>query len=249
MNKLTSSFLLLFFLSGIASAQDPDPNFDPLGKNVDLQKIIRVQLEFIEMPHPALTQLMRKPRQSANDESLRANCDDLLKKGEARVIETVSIITRPGQKGTAESIQEYIFPTEWEPAESAYSVTDKEGVTTAYEGTSAPTPTTFDTINLGTTLEVEPNLGSDHQIIDVRIAPSITYLAGKNHWGKWSREGVDVSVEMPLIYKLQFSTGTTLITGQPQMLAILSPKNDKGLTDHTRKVMVFIRADVLTVGR
>ena len=40
----------------------------------DAPRMIRVQAEFIEMPHATYTRLMATPRTSSNDAALRAEC-------------------------------------------------------------------------------------------------------------------------------------------------------------------------------
>jgi|GEM_PF-4145032 len=146
------SFLLgpLFSLSPLFAQ-----NFDPLGEeeNQYLPRMIRVQMEFIEIPHTEYTKIMKKPRKTANDDDLRSACDALIESGKGKVLESTCVIAKPGLKATSGSILEYIYPTEYEPAMGAETVTDKDGKQTAVHGTNAPTPTTFDTKNLGLSFE------------------------------------------------------------------------------------------------
>ena len=45
------------------------------------------------------------------------------------------------------------------------------------------------------------------------------------------------------------NTAVTLAAGEPMLVAALSPKNQAGATDFTRKLMVFVKAVVITTGR
>jgi hypothetical protein len=54
---------------------------------------------------------------------------------------------------------------------------------------------------------------------------------------------------MPIMYSLRINTSVTLAAGKPTMVAALSPKDEKGFPDFKRKLMVFVKADVLTTGR
>jgi Flp pilus assembly secretin CpaC len=54
---------------------------------------------------------------------------------------------------------------------------------------------------------------------------------------------------MPTFYTLRVNTSVTLADGQSMLVAALSPKNKDGVTDFTRKLMVFVKADVITTGR
>ena len=51
------------------------------------------------------------------------------------------------------------------------------------------------------------------------------------------------------MYTLKLNTGVTLAAGQYCLVAAVSPKSKEGFPDFTRKLMVFVKADVLTIGR
>ena len=251
---LNSALIALLSMAPMVCAQESTPEFDPLGEHNDLPKLIRVQVEFIEMPHTSLTKLMKAPRTSTNDSDLREACDKLIEKKEAIVLETAIINTRSGQNATAESISEMIYATEYEPSEIPHTQDVKaedldETNIDVPRLMTPPTPTSFDTKKVGMTLEVEPILGANDKIIDLRFSPTLVYFTGWESWGKWHMKEAESQMQMPTFYVLRVTTGTTLIAGQTQMIAALSPKDEKGNTDPTRKIMVFVRADVLTIGK
>ena len=55
--------------------------------------------------------------------------------------------------------------------------------------------------------------------------------------------------QMPVMYSMRTSTGITLLDGTYCFVAALSPKSAEGFPDFDKKLMVFVRADVVTVGR
>ena len=227
--------------------------FDPLGEAAEavLPKLIRVQVEFIEIPHEKMTELLAEPGKSANDTELRAKLQELLKAGKATMLETQLGTTRSGQLGKVESIEEFIYPTEYEPSELPTTV-NIDGTETGKNTESLstpPTPTAFETRNLGSTLEFEPILGEDNKTVDLRLAPEIVYHPKNTVWAEWADKKAKANIEMPVMYSLRFSTGLVVTSGQTFLAAALSPKDEKGSPDFTRKILVFVRADVLTVGR
>ncbi|MCW1885663.1 hypothetical protein OKA04_13065 [Luteolibacter flavescens] len=234
-------------------AQEATPEFDPLGENVDLPRQVRVQAEFIEVSHETLTKLLLKPREGADDSALRQDLAKLTEEGKATVVETMLCIARSGEKALTESIKEFIYPTEYEPAEIPNEIhTTESGEKVKTDGkdhATGPTPTSFEARNLGSTLEIEPTLSGNGKIIDLRIAPEIVYHVGNETWAEWKGKYGDASVRMPTMYTLRFTTAATLMDGQPLFVAALSPKGEDGFPDFKRKLMVFIRCDVLTVGR
>lgn len=250
--SLLAAVLCLF---QFAHAQTSTPEFDPLGEHDDLPKQIRVQVEFIDVPHEMLTDLLFGEKAPANDVELRKQVAQLVKDGKASILETMLCTARSGQKATSESIEEFIYPTEYEPAELPDKVEfkDKEDAEAAKKArrdfATGPTPTAFETRNLGSTLEIEPTLGIDDKFIDLRFLPEIVYHVGNEIWAEWKGEHGNSPVQMPKFYKVSINTSVTLAAGKPMLVAALSPKDDQGKPDFTRKLMVFVKADVLTVGR
>ncbi len=108
-----------FALATPPHAQTGTPEFDPLGEYDDLPRQIRVQVEFIDVSHEQLTELMSGSTPPANDAELRKRAGQLVKDGKATILETMLCIARSGQRATAESIEEFIYPTEYEPAKLA----------------------------------------------------------------------------------------------------------------------------------
>jgi hypothetical protein len=54
---------------------------------------------------------------------------------------------------------------------------------------------------------------------------------------------------MPTFYSLRVNTSVVLADKKPILLGALSPKNQDGKVDFTRKLMVFVKADIITTGR
>lgn len=216
---------------------------------------IRVQVEFIDVSHEQFTELMFGPKPPAGDGELRQQVAQLIKDGKATVMETLLCTTRSGQKATTESVEEFIYPTEYEPATLPTNIPAKdEEVLGKVSGkrpdpATGPTPTAFDTRNVGSTLEIEPKLSNDHKTIDLRFIPEIVYHVGNEVWAEWKGEHGNSPVQMPTFYTLRLNTAVTLTEGHFMLAAALSPKSKEGIPDLTRKLMVFVKADVIATGR
>ncbi|MDB4544705.1 type II and III secretion system protein, partial [Akkermansiaceae bacterium] len=112
------------------------------------------------------------------------------KKG-ADIMTAPSVVARPGQNATIEIIREFIYPTEYEPPELPNQVGGGfgGGTTTGLgsSGGSFPvtpaTPTSFDTKKTGVTLEVEPAVGANDNVIDLRFSPTIVEFEGFVNYG------------------------------------------------------------------
>lgn len=204
-------------------------------------KNLRVCVQFVEVPHPVLTELLAGPDTAGpvlHDKALA-----LAKDGTVKLLESCVVMCRSGQKATVESICEMIYPTEYEPP--------------GHEPIPPPTPkkpsvrpnlfVAFETRNTGTTLEVEPTLSEDGKIIDLRLVPEIVQLIRVDtfmeHVDKWG----DASSRMPVFATWRLSTGVTLMAGQFEMIGVITPKPNAPVPAVLRKLLVFVRVDVLPV--
>lgn len=237
----------------LAEENEVDPFNDPEAKEIPM---IQVRVEFVEMSHAKLTELLFLDEQESNDATaLRNTVAELVKSGEASILETMMVSAPHGQRATSESILEYIYPTEYEPPEipTEVDLPDKEGGLTpedikALSLMATPaTPTSFETANLGSTLEIDASVVSMKQIF-LRFSPEIVWHTGNTVWTE-RKDGIgNVSkIEMPEFYKLSVNMALNCIDGQYNLVSVLSPKDQDGVTDFTRKVMVFVRCDIKKV--
>lgn len=86
-------------------------------------------------------------------------------------------------------------------------------------------------------------------IVEIRAIPTLAALGGEVVWSEGNAQVPASKTAMPLFYTLTVKTTTTLVAGEPQFVATLSPRGPDGFRNPDRKVMVFFRADVLTSGR
>lgn len=230
--------------AGKAGGNEDDSGQDAFDEHAPKQ--VQVQVEFVEMSHEALTKLlfMAKPG-SANAGKLRQQVQDMVAKNEAKVLETQIACAKSGQKATAESIHETIYPTEYSPPVLPNPESEKNN--TAVPVTISD-PTAFETRNVGSTIEIEPTIGADDDIVDLRIMPELIWRTENSVWheGK-DKAGNAIKTEMPNFCVLRLSTELSCKDGQYVLAGTLTPKDAKGEIDMTRKVMVFVKCDILSV--
>lgn len=231
-----------------------DQPYDPMGAEAEamLPRHVRTQVEYIELSLEQMTALMADPQATKTDTILRQRVAELIKTDKAKIIETQMVIARSGEKSTSESIREYIYPTEYEPPKLPTTVKIENGAEDKIKRedlATPPTPTAFETRNLGSTLEVEPTIGENNHTIDLRISPEIVYHVENIKWATWKDKNSEADIMMPIFYSLRVTTALTLANGKPSLVAALSPKNDKGITDFSRKILIFVKCDVIIVGK
>jgi len=155
--------------------------------------------------------------------------------------ERLSVLrVRAGQKATAESIAEHIYPTEWEPPElpnvvgvqivedrgkdapaqapNLEKLSNSPNMVNATDNLRTPAmPTAFETRNVGHTLEVEPTLQEDFRTIEMRIAPENVTLAGELLHGQDLAE-----TKSPQFEAQKLSLGVIVKSGMPHLLGTVS---------------------------
>ena len=113
-----------------------------------------------------------------------------------------SVTAKSGQKATIEIIREFIYPTEYEPPEIPNSVGGGNdqggGIGGGGGGGTIPvtpaTPTAFETRNTGVTLEIEPTIGENDFVIDLRFVPEIVEFEGFINYGSPIQTSVTTSI-------------------------------------------------------
>lgn len=234
-----------------AESPDVPSENDPFAPNHSTPKNIQVQVEHIELSHEALTKLLFLAEPKTTDAAaLRKQLQELVAKNEAKVLETQILVAKSAQKSTTEAIHEFIYPTEFTPlmfGEQYLKNQEKEPTTSAYPANPA-TPTAFDTRNVGSSLETEAAVDEEGKTIDLRLVTELVWHTGNVVWQDHKDEaGNTYQVQMPDMYALRATTSVSCISGQYTLLAVLSPKDAKGETDMTRKVVTLVKCDVLDV--
>lgn len=255
----------LLVLSSSLIAQEPAPRPAPeafengdLGKSEDFDvapnapMMVQVTVEFIEVPQAEVTRLLHKEKLGKDGSKLREELQKSVDAQKANLYETMMVTGRSGQKSTAESIREVIYPTEYEPGCAGLGdSSDKEKTPQekAFKAAmQAVTPTAFETRNTGSTLEIEPTIGADNTTIDLRLVPEIVFDTGIKKWNVRKDElGNESWIEMPLFYSVKSNTSLTLADGMPQLLSVLTPKGADGTPDASRKMLVIVTADIVKV--
>lgn len=216
---------------------------------------VRVQVEFIELSHPDLTELMFGDKVATNDSELRKQLTQLIKDNKASVRETLLCTTRNGDKATTESVEEIIYPTEYDPAQlpKPPSADEKKDAVQVPAITTldalGPCPTAFETRNVGPTLEIEPTLSDDGKWIDLRFVAEIVEYSGNTIWVEWKGKHGNTPIQMPDFYTMRINTSVILAKGQATLIGVLSPKDKNGAIDPSRKLMVFAKADIVAPGK
>lgn len=198
-----------------------------------------------------------------------------------------SVTAKSGQKATIEIIREFIYPTEYEPPELPNSVSNGQvqpvqqqvipavippvvggivppvlgGNGGGFAPTGFPvtpaTPTAFETRNTGVTLEIEPTIGENDFVIDLRFLPEIVEFEGFINYGSpIQAPGADAQgnptvsiitenrIEMPVFSARRVNTALTIYDGYTVAIGGLMREDVQNVEDK-----VPILGDIPWIGR
>lgn len=171
-----------------------------------------------------------------------------------------SVITRSGQSAQIESIQEFIYPTEYEPPElpnqigANVQINPLNGQIGVNQGTTPVTPanpTAFTTTNLGCMLEVLPQLG-EGGYVEVAVKPTIRRFDGFINYGSPIRGGgsstqlgavaglvtggnfgvlTENNIVMPVISTVRGDTTLTILNGETVVMGGLMTESKVKVQD------------------
>jgi general secretion pathway protein D len=141
-----------------------------------------------------------------------------------------SVVAKSGQKALIEVIREFIYPTEFEPPQvtqgsaSSSRTIDGEPLGGSTPLATPASPSAWATRNLGITLEIEPTIGENDFLVDLRFVPQITEFDGFINYGS------PINVPNPN-YKTLFPTSSN----NPQTIAVTENRIDQPIFS-TRRV-------------
>ncbi len=215
-------------------------------------KMVSVQLDYIEVSHEQLLDLLFTGAPPAADATpLRKKLQGMIQAGQAKLLETTQVSTRSGVKAGADAQREWIYPTEFEswavPRDIDPPGTPQRLTADELRGLEVmvipPTPTSFETRNLGSFMEVEPNVTDEN--VQLRLSSSLVWPTGRTLVAERKDSGGnDDKAELPEIYSMSLDTSLSCPPGRHVLAAVLSPMDAHGATDPSRKVMVFAKCGV-----
>ncbi len=200
---------------------------------------IRVSMQFIAMPHRAMTELLAGGETGSK---LWEEVFALTKDGRARILETGMIACRSGEKALIESVREEIFPIEIE----APVMCGKQFPDFNYSPKQRPI-TAFEIRNVGTLLEVEARDLEGGGFVELRWVPELVTRLRLETMIEYSDKHGDASIRMPIFETWRTNTFLTLRAGRFRLVSVFSPKQQVPAPFLDSRVLLFVRADVLPV--
>jgi hypothetical protein len=197
--------------------------------------------EYIEVDAVLASQLIRQQTRTVDASIIRAQLDELISKGSAKVLHIDSLLTRGGQRAKSESIRELRFPAEDEPPSAVMKLPDSK--------TGQPIGSAiFDTRSTGFTVQMEPLASADQETIELYISPTHVRHTGNETYGDGR-----YAIQQPVFETLSLSTKITAINGKPMLIGMHSletaraakmASDEERSAMQNRRILVFVTSKV-----
>ncbi|MGJ8724639.1 MAG: hypothetical protein ACSHYB_08790 [Roseibacillus sp.] len=245
-------------------AKKPSQNKASSGNNSDedYPKVLSICYETFSLP---LADAAALQKEEISDALFYQKLQEGIKAGSAKQEALIVIRSRSGETSSSESIIEYIHPTEYQPAglptQSGTAPSKEEPASPIKDQKQAPHPTaasasessniiipatavSFETRNLGVTLELQAVIGMNTRTFDIRLNAEHTLQVELSKWGQG-----ESLVEMPEFETSRFNTGITGTHGKPSFIGTINrPPNSKIDADAANKVwFAFVTPTVVVV--
>ena len=204
------------------------------------EKNILLYAEWIETDINLFSDWLSENHITSAGESLREQAAKWIGEGKAEIINSASVVARSGQRAKVESVDQYTYATEFDPAEIPNDLTLENGAETPITPFN---PAALETRNLGTTFEVDPVLGNDMMTIDLNLAPEIVEL---DEIIQWPPQQTDerFQAHLPVFYTQKATTQITTLDGIPALVATTRPLKAANPKRKQPIVLLFVRPDV-----
>ena len=207
---------------------------------------INFTAEWIEVDLTSLPALLRKHGGEVDSTPLYEEVGELIKSGKAKSVEVVFGRLNPfDDRCKIESIEEVIYPTEYDPAEIPNTVGLDKDSDAALIPSTPPNPTAFETRNTGVTVELETAVDENNRFIDVNLAPEhVEFLERDYHVAE---EDIDDSllaaVWSPRFYTMRITTRVRMKTNSIALVGTFTPHDEENTG---KRLMLFIQAFTLS---
>ncbi|MCB1227820.1 MAG: hypothetical protein KDK99_18525 [Verrucomicrobiales bacterium] len=221
---------LVWLLSGTAA----------LALNPDSPKQLEIRVQFIEMTAENANTLLLADDLPTDTRGWSERLKTLLSSGQGTVAASATVITKSGQRASVESVDEHIYPTEFDTPNE-----DKDSKNPS-SSTGVPIPTTFEMRPVGVRLEVDPVLGADGETVDLNLAPEWIQYFGDKSQVQVPVAGSSVEAELqPRFYSIKTQTSVTLTNGGSALIGEHLPPDEEGVADSSRRILMFVSVRVI----
>ena len=234
---LCSTALAISLSATLASAGDKKKPLSPVWGGLD----IGVLVEHIELDRASASKFVRE--HDGDGTKLRQQLQKLVDAEKAKILDSAYALVPTGERAKISSVNEFIYPTEYEPPEEPDKVSGK--IAPGVNLKIPPNPTAFDMREVGNTVEVEAHVAPGEDVISLKLASDLVTHLGETKYGKGITTATQPEFDVLGVYaEFVVKSGTHALVAV-QTPRLIDPKAGEAKRDRSRRVFVMVRATVL----
>jgi len=231
-----------FLFVSPSHAADPAPD----GKKADpVSPLIEITVDYVQMTAEDAGALLHGKDAPATSLAWHEMLVNVIKDGKGKLVGSVSVSTKSGQRATSESVQEHIYPTEFIAAEGRQS--DSPPVPAGLTAVDLPIVSSFEMRPVGIRLEVDPVLSADNSLIELNLAPEAVIHLGDKAMLTLPHETGEREVQsVPEFYSMKNTTAVAMRSGGTALCGMNTPPNEDGTPNYELRILCLVTARLVT---
>ena len=221
------------------NAEPGDKSEAKTTKQQDTEKqAVGLLFEWIELDHRQANKLIRKYATQLDANALREVLETMLDEKKADLVETAYLVTDKGSEAQVTSVDEVLYPTEYDAPEIPQKIHKDMPLDQIPIGPA--NPTAFDVRNVGTTVTAAVTVNRSGAI-NLNLSPEIVrHLGNKTIGDPKTLHAALAHVYQPDFYVMSLATQLTLDNGKHCLISLFTPAGKKD-----KRVMLIARAKIL----
>lgn len=230
----------------LLAQESPDAREQPQVAAAETASLgIALTAEWIEVELAALPALLHRHGGDADSSAFHAEVEKLITADKAKRIEVVYGRLTPGERASIQSVEEVIYPTEYDPPEIPNVITLRDTDSAKVPRTAA-NPTAFETRLTGVHIEVDPSIEEDSGTIRLSLAPEhVEFIERDYHVPEAAAKGGDheqAALWMPRFYTMRVTTTIRLKPGTSALVGTFKPYEAER---HQQRLLLFVHARMI----
>jgi Flp pilus assembly secretin CpaC len=207
--------------------------------------LIEITVDYVEIAAEDATALLHGKDAPATSVAWHETVEKLVKDGKGKLAGSISVCTKSGQRATSESVQEFLYPTEFNEVKGRQP--SSPPVPAGLTGVDVPTAKVFEMRPVGLRLEVDPVLSADASMIDLNLAPEAVIHLGDKATSTLPHETGERDLQlMPRFYSMKNTTAVALRPGGTVLCGMNTPPNEDGTPNMALRVLCLVTARLVT---
>ena len=196
--------------------------------------------EWVEVDHRTANKLVRKHGDQLSARPLRAELGELIGTGKAKLLQTAYLNARHLQRAKTRSIDEHIYPTEYDPPEIPMEIKRNQRIEELI--TTPAFPTAFDVRDVGTKVEIEPEISGDGKTVTLNLAPEVVELLRDRDVRGNAKKVPDplAVIRLPAFYLTRLKSELTLNANDFTLAAMFTPPGETG-----KRILLIVRNQII----